>query len=428
MRTTLAFSLLFAGAAMKVGCGEVVEVLGPATTPGDAGEPALSGAGGENATGGASSAGDGGEPPSDAGAGGAPSRPALVRLDAGSYHACVVLDGALYCWGQNQRGRLGVGDTENRARPTRVGADNDWSDVTAGSEHTCALKVDGSVYCFGTNDNGQLGVPGVNDVRSPLRVELPRPALQLSAEAEFTCALLDDGALYCWGANFEGQLGQDDAYPGEDSPSPLRVTEFSDYLAVDAGQGHACALRSPGTPYCWGRNTASELGLGAGAPGQTRVPGVVVDAGDFTAIAAGQHHSCAVRGLGELACWGGNRHGNLGTGDQEQRDVPTTVIAEGIASVTLDTFHTCALGTDQSLSCWGRNVEGQLGVGDAVDRWVPATLVGQRFEQVAAGRFFTCAVDTERAIRCTGANEAGQLGFGDTARRSTFEPLPYPFE
>lgn len=439
MRALVVLTLLFVAPAAVLGCGEVVEVLGPASNQGeggalvsgagsgaagDAGDRAVSGAGGES---GGAASGAGGDDPLG-GAGGVPSRPDVVRLDAGSYHVCAVLDGALYCWGQNQRGRLGLGDTENRLLPARVGSDSDWSEVTAGSEHSCALKMDGSVYCFGVNDDGQIGVAGVNDVLSPLRVELPRPASSLSAEADFTCALLDDGALYCWGENVEGQLGQNDEYPGDDAPLPLRVTDFGDYLAVDTGQGHACALRSPGTPYCWGRNTASELGLGAGAPGQTRFPGLVVDATDFMSIQAGQHHSCAVRAPGSLWCWGGNTHANLGTGDRNQRDVPTTIIADGISAVSLDTFHTCALAADQSLSCWGRNAEGQLGVGDAVDRLTPAAVAGHVFEQVSAGRFFTCALDTDHVILCTGANESGQLGFGDTERRADFEPLSYPFE
>lgn len=440
MRAVLPLTLFFVAVAAAAGCGEVVEVLGPVRSGGEGGGAAVAagaaGEAGDTVVGAGGQAGETSGSGGDAGAtnggapatGGVPSRPERVRLDSGSYHSCVVLDGALFCWGQNQRGRLGVGDTENRVRPARVGTDSDWSDVTAGNEHSCALKTDGSVHCFGTNDHGQVGVAGVNDVLSPLRVELPRPALLLSAEEHFTCALLDDGSLYCWGANIEGQLGQNDQYPGDDSPSPLRVTEFNDYLAVDVGQGHACALRAPGTPYCWGRNTASELGLGAGAPQQTRVPGLVVDATDFTAIAAGQNHSCAIRGLGELACWGGNNHGNLGTGDRDQRDVPTTIIPDGVAAVSLDTFHTCALAADQSLSCWGRNAEGQLGTGDIDDRSTPAGVAGLRFEQVAAGRFFTCAVDTEHAVLCTGANESGQLGFGDTERRSAFEPLAYPFE
>jgi alpha-tubulin suppressor-like RCC1 family protein len=405
-----------------LGCADLVEVLGPPLSEagGDAGAPVAGAPGGEG--GGLDRGGQGGD------GGGGSELPRVVRLDSGYSHTCAVLDGALYCWGQNQRGRLGVGDTLDRLRPTRVGAEDAWRDVTTGSEHSCALREDGAVYCFGANDNGQLGIPGVNDVLEPMRVDLPNPALSLSTEVAFTCALLDDGALYCWGANIEGQLGQADTYPGVDSSSPLRVTEFSDFMAVDAGQGHACALRAPGAPQCWGRNTDSQLGLGPGAPAQTRVPGPVLDATDFTAISAGQNHSCALRGAGELVCWGGNDHGNLGTGDQELRDSPTTILAAGIVAVSLDTFHTCALDQSGALSCWGRNIEGQLGAGDTDDRLLPTPVAGPAFERVAVGRFFTCAVSTDHRVLCTGANESGQLGFGDTVRRSAFEALSYPFE
>ena len=83
----------------------------------------------------------------------------IVTLDAGSNHACATIDGRLYCWGANQRGRLGVGDAMDRLAPTRVGAENDWTLVTTAQDHSCAVREGGQLYCFGVNDNGQLGVP-----------------------------------------------------------------------------------------------------------------------------------------------------------------------------------------------------------------------------------------------------------------------------
>ena len=61
--------------------------------------------------------------------------------------------GALYAWGSNEHGRLGVGDTRDRSRPTRVDVapGTQWSEIRPGEYYTCGLRVDQSVHCWGSN-------------------------------------------------------------------------------------------------------------------------------------------------------------------------------------------------------------------------------------------------------------------------------------
>ena len=45
----------------------------------------------------------------------------VVALAAGYYHTCaLVTGGGAYCWGYNDGGQLGTGDTSNRYTPTAV--------------------------------------------------------------------------------------------------------------------------------------------------------------------------------------------------------------------------------------------------------------------------------------------------------------------
>ena len=46
-------------------------------------------------------------------------------------------------------GQLGLGDEEDRDRPTRVGGDSDWASVAAADEHTLAVKRDGTLWAWG---------------------------------------------------------------------------------------------------------------------------------------------------------------------------------------------------------------------------------------------------------------------------------------
>ncbi len=87
------------------------------------------------------------------------------------------------------------------------------------------------------------------------------------------CAITLNREVYCWGGNYNGQLGI-----GEDGfmntyKEPVgyaskvvtgKQNAKSGYLSnvvdLSLGQNHSCALTADGDIYCWGDNTALELG------------------------------------------------------------------------------------------------------------------------------------------------------------------------
>jgi alpha-tubulin suppressor-like RCC1 family protein len=356
----------------------------------------------------------------------APGTLTTSSVDSGVGHSCATLHGVLYCWGDNSRGQLGLGDTTARDRPTRIGVLGDWARVAAGANHSCALRSDGTAHCFGADDIGQLGQAGLGQSLVPLSVALPVAATQIVTESNHVCVIGGDGALVCWGENIEGEIGQADSPPFVSQFAPVSVGTDHDWTAVDTGQGHTCGLRGPGDLYCWGRNTSSQLGLGDGAPEQTRVP-TRVGTATYSRIHAGQNHTCGIRTDGSLECWGDNQFGNLGTGDRVAHSSPIRIgDQQDWLEISLDTFHSCAIDASSHLFCWGRNVEGQLGVGDTDDRLSPTPIPGEGFTQVAVGRFHTCALKSDDSVWCTGANDSSQLGLGDTERRSAFTELSFP--
>lgn len=407
--------ILAALSCALVACSHMSEVLTP--LPAAGGAAAVAGSGGSAGAG----AGLGG----NAQGGSALGQLTTSSIDAGTGHSCATLLGILYCWGDNTRGQMGLGDTISRSLPTRVGPGGDWARVAAGQDHSCALRSDGTTYCFGANNLGQLGVSQPSKSLAPLAVDLPA-ARDVVTEINHVCTLSNDAQLYCWGENFEGELGQDDPPPFVGQLAPSEVGSNADWTAVDTGQGDTCGLRNGGTLYCWGRNTGSQLGLGNGAPIQTRTP-TQVGTATYRRIQAGQDHSCAISDPGALFCWGQNQYGNLGTGDREAHGTPFQ-IGDKVdwVEVSLDTFHTCALDKNGHLFCWGRNAEGQLGLGDNDDRLNPTRVPGEGFAQLTAGRFHTCALKQDQSVWCTGANNAGQLGLGDTVNRNAFEQLSFP--
>lgn len=349
------------------------------------------------------------------------------RLCAGGRHACAIRDDGLWCWGDNESGRLGTGaEPDVQLAAARVPAEVAYREVDCGAAHTCALDAAGAVFCWGRNDRGQLG-QGDDVARGlPTRVSLPGPALHLGSGENHVCAVLMDSRLVCWGHNSEGQLGLDDAFDAPAvMPVPTLVGTEDDWSWVAGHQGQGCGLRGQGLLFCWGRNSTSQLGLGPSAPVQRRYP-TQVDDRLWSSVAPGQNHGCGLDVAGALHCWGGNDSFQLGTGDRETRHSPERVEMGPFVQLDTDTFHGCVVNAAGAMRCWGRNVEGQLGAGDVEDRRVP-TEVGseRRWAEVATGRFHTCARDDEGRVFCTGANNGGQLGTGDLDRRRNFAEVAF---
>lgn len=343
-------------------------------------------------------------------------------------HTCAILDGRLYCWGDNRKFQLGLGDNEIRSEPTPVAAQSSFREVCAGDSHTCALRSDGIVLCWGDNFNGALGV-GDNDPR-----DRPTPIgtmhfAKLACWSNVSCGIGLEGALFCWGDNFEGQLGQSDATGSPSRSSPTAVAPQLRFREVAVGQGHVCAITAGGELYCWGRNTEHQLGA-RHDQAQVRTPTRVDAPRLYRRVTAGMVHSCAIERSGQLFCWGAEGAGHLGLGLHEgaRVSVPTQVGSEGnYTQVHASWFHTCALRSNGFLSCWGRNVEGQLGLADSNNRNLPARVgTASDWLEAATGRFHSCGVRGD-GVYCWGENdELSQLGLGVPGRRAEPTLLTLP--
>lgn len=183
-----------------------------------------------------------------------------VSVSVGGAHTCAAFEGgALFCWGDNSKGQLGLDPNQVRSAPApvRVTGVGGVTGVAAGGEHTCVI-ASGQVQCFGANEFGQLGRGGTTS-HLPLPVFSLGEATDLAAGLDHACAIDADGALHCWGRNDSGQLGDGtDQHRFTAAPVP----GLEGVIDVALGDAHSCALPSDGTPRCWGQNLAGQLGDG----------------------------------------------------------------------------------------------------------------------------------------------------------------------
>jgi hypothetical protein len=190
---------------------------------------------------------------------------------AGASFCAVSTDGKIWCWGFNQYGLLGHGDTRDAAMARLVMLDastafNQAQEVRVGFGSTCARKADGTVWCWGDNSYGQLAIdPAIQDGSlTPIQIPLSQPATRLGASPGNTqCAILEDATVECWGRNEFGEAGAPTTkiWAG---PTPVRRTARGEMLsgvidvAPDRGMKAMCANTSADGLVCWGEAFTQE--------------------------------------------------------------------------------------------------------------------------------------------------------------------------
>jgi alpha-tubulin suppressor-like RCC1 family protein len=187
-------------------------------------------------------------------------------------------------------------------------------DYDAGPAHMCAIR--GAVWCWGDNGEGELGIGTLSatPVTTPTAVAIPgnEKVVSIAAGLAFTCAVTASGKVYAWGENDVGQLGSTPT-PDAGSTSPVQVMGLTGPASsVAARTDFACAVMMDGTVECWGNNDQGQLGNGT--LGLPSLPGPVVGLMNTVQVATGSDHACARLVNGNVACWGSSYDGQSGTG------------------------------------------------------------------------------------------------------------------
>jgi alpha-tubulin suppressor-like RCC1 family protein len=232
-------------------------------------------------------------------------------VSAGADHTCADSLGQLYCWGDNRYGQGGDNSADLRwAEPRAVDGGHQLRQPDLGALHSCALAAD-TAYCWGRNQFGMLGDSTTTDRRRPSLVSRGLSFQTVSAGYQHTCGVTTTGGAFCWGADARGRLGSDP--PGTYSPFPVAVVGGITFDSISTGGTHTCALTAAGTAYCWGVNSAGQVGDSSTA--DRWEPRAVAGGHAFVSVSAGYDHTCAVTTDGDALCWGSNQSGQLGVGE-----------------------------------------------------------------------------------------------------------------
>ena len=174
--------------------------------------------------------------------------------------------GALWGWGNNASFALGLGDSVFRSSPTQIGLATNWSKVSTCNVCTLAIKTDGTLWAIGGDPAG-CGVGNFGtfvSVSVPMQVGSATNWSRVSTGgstnlASHTLALKTDGTLWSTGGNTYGQLGHGDT---TDRSTPVQVGSRTDWTSIVAGSFGQSMGIAGGTPYVWGYDLGGQLGMG----------------------------------------------------------------------------------------------------------------------------------------------------------------------
>jgi alpha-tubulin suppressor-like RCC1 family protein len=202
----------------------------------------------------------------------------VTAVAAGGNHSVALkADGTVWAWGANAQGE--IGDTTSgpsRLYPTQAQSSDGMplttvTAVAAGGFHSVALKEDGTVWAWGRNVEGQLGDNSTGQKNTAVQVSLPGGApligvTAITAGDEHTVALKTDGTVWAWGSNVKGQIGDNTQV---NRTAAKEVTALGGGTsAVTGGDDFTIALKTDGTVRAWGLNDYGQIGNGTSGNNQ----------------------------------------------------------------------------------------------------------------------------------------------------------------
>jgi alpha-tubulin suppressor-like RCC1 family protein len=346
------------------------------------------------------------------------------QVSEGEYEGCAITQSLdVSCWGKVDGTDF---QAHTSAQPVTTLSGN-TAQVAAGYFDACVQSVAGALRCWGHNDIGQDGDGTTSPNPTPQPVtNMASGVVSVSAREQSTCAVVQPNQLFCWGFGQDGQLGNNTRH---DSDVPVQVSALGKQISAN-GFEHACAIGTNAVALCWGSNHKGELGDGTTNASKIPIKVNGLPAGGPVQIAAGGGFSCGVVVSGRVFCWGDNSAGQLGNGSTVGSS-PTPVkvqLSSGAKEVVTGRAHACALLTTGDVQCWGTNFQGELGNGSPVPNSnVPVTVsnLGSKAIAISSDAESTCALlaTSPQTVECWGWNAFDELGDG-TSGGSSNTPQP----
>ncbi len=342
----------------------------------------------------------------------------ITDIAAGEAATCVVLkNGTVKCWGEISTIYVGQKVSLFSSPAPNVLPDfQNVSQISLRLQHLCARTTAGGVICMGQNNWSQLGDGTKVDSAAAVAVPNFQNIAAVAVGSFHSCALNTAGVMYCWGQNYFKQLGGS-LNAVVTKPVAVSFPKSEAVTGMNVGPLHSCAILQSGSVYCWGDNSANQVGdpvvLGKKVAAPTLLKNLTKS---VLGVGTGAEFTCVLENNCSAACVGDSQFGQLGLGND-----PTTTSLNpipslaGLAGIYGGGQTAAALTTLGTVYAWGNNDAGQAAtgaIGGTVTQPTQVNGLPKSIVRVAIGANHTCVLDVGCNVYCWGANNAGQLGDG----------------
>jgi len=184
-------------------------------------------------------------------------------IECGGYHAfCKTLNNEIFCWGRNDRGQLGLENTDDQNTPILCSSlsNEDVIDIKCGESFTLVLTSNGDVLSCGSNYLSQLGreTDGHYYSSSFQKIEDLSEISRIECGCDHSLCIDINNDLYVFGANYLGQLGLGDT---DKRNKPMKHPSLSNIIDISNGGHHSFVKTSNNEIYAFGNNESSQLGI-----------------------------------------------------------------------------------------------------------------------------------------------------------------------
>ncbi|XP_031812745.1 probable E3 ubiquitin-protein ligase HERC4 isoform X1 [Sarcophilus harrisii] len=193
----------------------------------------------------------------------------IVQIACGYYHSLALSKGSeVFSWGQNKHGQLGLGfELKRQSSPQLIKSllGIPFTQVAAGGAHSFVLTLSGAIFGWGRNKFGQLGLNDENDrfVPNLLKSLRSQKIVYICCGEDHTAALTKEGGVFTFGAGGYGQLGHNST---SHEINPRKVFELMGSIVtqIACGRQHTSAfVPSSGRIYSFGLGGNGQLGTGS---------------------------------------------------------------------------------------------------------------------------------------------------------------------
>lgn len=377
----------------------------------------------------------------------------VTSVSTSQLYSMIVADGKVYSTGFNRDGQLGLGDNINRnifSEVTSIKGNN--IKLSCSTNSHSMLVVNSKAYVTGNNTYGQLGINKNEFVNAFTEVTLTYKVVYSSngGSGSMPEQMFDFGYMNTLASNAFGQNGRTflgwSIFPDSTMPeyydcttilSPVNPGETltlyaiwkadkNGIIQVSTGSSHTLVLYGDGSVYATGKNEQGQLGLGDNTNRNTFTKVTALEGHKITYISAGYDSSMAISDQGVLFVAGNNNYGQLGLGDKNNRNTftrNTTLTGYTVVNASIGEGHSLIVITSysNSNSVWavGRNNKGQLGLYDNADRLKFTQTDQTNVSFIECGDYFSL-LTRSGSLYGTGENYFGQLGLGDYNDRNSF--------